>query len=95
MRLLLLGGTGQVGREFRRHLPTGIDCIAPSRAELDLNDPGSITRIFAAEPWSAVVNAAGYTDVDGAESESTIGVRSQCCLHHRDLPSRPGAAGFP
>lgn len=94
MRLLLLGGTGQVGREFRRHLPTGIDCIAPSRAELDLNDPGSITRIFAAEPWSAVVNAAGYTDVDGAESESTIAFAVNAAAPSR-LAIEAGRCGIP
>ena len=34
--------------------------------------PHSITRIFAAEPWSAIVNAAAYTDVDGAESDASL-----------------------
>lgn len=86
MRLLLLGGTGQVGREFRAHLPTGIDCIAPSRAELDLTDADSITRIISAGSWSAVVNAAGYTDVDRAESEPTLAFAI-----NTDAPSRLAA----
>jgi dTDP-4-dehydrorhamnose reductase len=70
MRFLLLGGSGQVGEEFRAlPLPKDVGVVAPSRAELDLEDPRAITRMIVAEPWSAVINAAGYTDVDRAESE--------------------------
>jgi dTDP-6-deoxy-L-lyxo-4-hexulose reductase RmlD-like protein len=49
MRLLLLGGTGQVGEEFRAlAVPTGVEVIAPSRAALDLQDPLAIARMIAA-----------------------------------------------
>ncbi len=94
MRLLLLGGTGQVGREFRAHLPTGIDCIAPSRAELDLTDADSITRIISAGSWSAVVNAAGYTDVDRAESEPTLAFAINTDAPAR-LAAETGRRGIP
>jgi dTDP-4-dehydrorhamnose reductase len=94
MRLLLLGGTGQVGRELRTHLPTGINCIAPSRAELDLNDPHSFTRVFAREPWSAVINAAAYTDVDRAESESTLAFAVNADAPSR-LAAETGRRGIP
>jgi dTDP-4-dehydrorhamnose reductase len=70
MRLLLLGGTGQVGEEFRAlDISSDAEVVAPSRGELDLEDAKAIARAVAAEPWSAVINAAGYTDVDRAESE--------------------------
>ncbi len=94
MRLLLLGGTGQVGREFRTHLPTGINCVAPSRAELDLNDPDSFTRVFATGPWSAVVNAAGYTDVDRAESEPALAFAVNADAPAR-LAAETGRRGIP
>lgn len=94
MRLLLLGGTGQVGREFRAHLPPGIDCIAPSRAELDLTDADSITRIISAGSWSAVVNAAGYTDVDRAESEPTLAFAINTDAPAR-LAAETGRRGIP
>jgi dTDP-4-dehydrorhamnose reductase len=70
MRFLLLGGSGQVGRELRA-LATyrNIDVVAPDREALDLRDPSAIERMIAAEPWSAVINAAGYTEVDRAEVE--------------------------
>ena len=73
MRFLLLGGTGQVGEEFRGlALPEAVEVVAPSRPALDLEDPSAIARMIAAEPWSAVINAAAYTDVDRAESEEAV-----------------------
>ncbi len=70
MRLLLLGGTGQVGAEFRAlELPGGIQLVAPDRSTLDLMDPQSITDLIRRETWSVVINAAAYTEVDRAESE--------------------------
>ena len=73
MRLLLLGGTGQVGEEFRAlPPPKDVEVLAPSRAELDLQDARAVTQIIAAEAWSAVINVAAYTDVDRAESEEAI-----------------------
>jgi dTDP-4-dehydrorhamnose reductase len=70
MRFLLLGGSGQVGKELQA-LATyrDIDVVAPDREALDLGDVSAIEGIIAAEPWSAVINAAGYTDVDRAEAE--------------------------
>src|SRR5215472_17879512 len=73
MRLLLLGGTGQVGEELRAlSLPKDVEIAAPSRGELDLEDPEAISRMMVAESWSAVINAAAYTDVDRAESEQSV-----------------------
>jgi dTDP-4-dehydrorhamnose reductase len=70
MRFLLLGGTGQVGREFLSlDLPKDIEVIAPRRGELDLGDSTAIATRIAAGPWDAVINAAAYTNVDRAENE--------------------------
>jgi dTDP-4-dehydrorhamnose reductase len=75
MRILLLGGTGQVGTEARAlALPTGVRIFAPTRSAVDLEDSAAIANIVAVEPWSAVINAAGYTNVDGAESEEAKAV---------------------
>ena len=73
MRFLLLGGTGQVGQEFSAlALPKDVEVVAPSRGELDLEDPCAIARTIGAQPWSAVINAAAYTDVDHAESQESV-----------------------
>jgi dTDP-4-dehydrorhamnose reductase len=86
MRFLLLGGTGQVGEEFRALARDDVQVVAPSRATLDLEDPLAIARIIATEPWSAVINAAAYTDVDRAESEELIAFAINA-----DAPSRLAA----
>ena len=73
MRFLLLGGTGQVGEEVRRlALPDNVAIFAPGRDALELRDSQALVRMIVAEPWSAVINAAAYTDVDRAESEEAL-----------------------
>jgi dTDP-4-dehydrorhamnose reductase len=70
MRFLLLGGTGQIGGELRAlGVAKDVQIVAPDRSALDLRDAQAMERIIAAEPWSAVINAAAYTDVDRAERE--------------------------
>jgi dTDP-4-dehydrorhamnose reductase len=70
MRLLLLGGSGQVGTEFQAlPLPRGIEVVAPDEAALDLTDRDALDNVVAEGSWSAVINAAAYTDVDRAESD--------------------------
>lgn len=66
-RLLLTGGTGQVGGELRRTLAPLADVWAPGRAELDLEDAGALRAAVARFRPAAVVNAAAYTAVDRAE----------------------------
>jgi dTDP-4-dehydrorhamnose reductase len=73
MRLLLLGGTGQVGEELRAlPLPKNVELVAPNRGAVDLEDPRAIAAVIAAEQWTAVINAAAYTDVDRAETEEPL-----------------------
>ena len=70
MEFLLLGGSGQVGIELRRLAwPQAGRLIAPSRQDVDLENPVSIREIVAARPWAAVINCAAYTAVDRAETE--------------------------
>src|SRR5262249_23648712 len=73
MRVLLLGGAGQVGAEFCA-LPASkrLTVVAPSRAALDLADPLAISQMIASEPWSVAINSAGYTEVDRAENEEGL-----------------------
>jgi dTDP-4-dehydrorhamnose reductase len=70
MRILITGGSGQVGRALKAaRLPRGVTLSAPPRAELDLADPGTLASAIASGPWAAVINAGAYTAVDRAESE--------------------------
>jgi dTDP-4-dehydrorhamnose reductase len=85
MRILVLGGSGQLGTQLRTlALPQGVRVLAPTRAAVDLGDPAAIRRSIAAEPWSVVIDAAGYTNVDGAESEKqlafAVNAQAAACL---------------
>ncbi|MCR5085082.1 MAG: dTDP-4-dehydrorhamnose reductase [Succinivibrionaceae bacterium] len=68
-RVLLVGGTGLLGRELAGCLPgLGAELLAPSHQELDITGAGAREAILALRP-EAVVNAAAYTAVDQAESD--------------------------
>ncbi len=63
MRALILGAGGQVGRALVAALP---DATALRRAEFDITRPEPTGVDWAA--YDTVINAAAYTDVDGAET---------------------------
>jgi dTDP-4-dehydrorhamnose reductase len=77
MKILLLGGNGQVGWELRRALAPFGTVIAVARGRKD-GDGADLSRLEAlaemvrgAEP-DVLVNAAAYTAVDGAEGEPQL-----------------------
>ncbi|PSQ82366.1 MAG: dTDP-4-dehydrorhamnose reductase, partial [Bacteroidetes bacterium QS_1_63_11] len=65
--ILLLGATGQVGHELTRTLAPLGTIWAPGRDEVDLADAKSLRQAVSEEAPALIVNAAAYTDVDGAE----------------------------
>jgi dTDP-4-dehydrorhamnose reductase len=68
-RILLLGGTGQIGRELWRALFPVAHVTAPTRADVDLTSVRDVRRLVADVHPAIVVNSAGYTMVDQAELE--------------------------
>ena len=68
-RILLLGGSGQVGWELQRALAPLGTVIALSRAEADLEQPETLRDTICGNAPDLIVNAAAYTAVDKAESE--------------------------
>jgi len=88
MRFLLLGGTGQVGTEFRAlPLPRHVEVVAPDEHALDLTDHGAIESTITERSWNAVINAAAYTDVDRAE-----GNEATALAINGEAPARLAAA---
>lgn len=69
MRVLLLGGTGQVGREVARLLQGSAEVFAPGREVADLARPERLEAVVREIAPTVVVNAAAWTAVDRAESE--------------------------
>jgi len=74
-RILLVGGNGQIGFELLRSLAVVGTVAAPGRAQCDLSRPDSLRAAVRAARPDVVVNAAGHTDVDGAEREPELAMR--------------------
>lgn len=68
--ILILGGTGQIGRELVRALGSAPHVHAPNRGALDIADSSAVRDCLRAVRPKLIVNAAAYTAVDAAESDS-------------------------
>ena len=72
MKIVLLGKDGQVGWELQRALAPLGDVVALGRGDGDLREPDAIAAKVRAVAPQWIVNAAAYTAVDRAESESDL-----------------------
>jgi len=68
-RILIVGATGQVGRELQRSFAVGGEVIACDRHQADLVDPEQLRNLVRTVAPDVILNAAAYTAVDRAESE--------------------------
>ena len=70
MKILCIGKSGQVAQALaERTAFAGVDCVCLGRPELDLLSVENIEAAFGDTHPTIVVNAAAYTNVDGAESD--------------------------
>ena len=75
MRVLITGARGQLGAALAHELRQapaagggeGHEVVALGRDDLDVTSDAAIAAAVAREKPDAIVNAAAYTDVDGAE----------------------------
>lgn len=73
---LLVFGTGQLGTALvRLAAERGLEMQCLSRREADLATPGACAAAIEKLRPTAVINAAAYTDVDGAEAEEALATR--------------------
>ncbi len=75
MRILLTGGSGQVGQEILRSKPKGVEIINPSRDNLDLADYIACKRIVKDLKPDWILNCGAYTKVDEAEKNIQLSQR--------------------
>ena len=76
MKLLLLGKNGQVGWELQRSLAPLGEVIALDRnSGGDISDLEALANLIRFMQPDVIVNAAAYTAVDKAESESELALR--------------------
>jgi dTDP-4-dehydrorhamnose reductase len=73
-RILLLGAGGQIGRALVRVLSDRYALTALTHSDLDITDDGRLAAAIHDAAPDVVVNAAAYTDVDGAESDPDLAV---------------------
>jgi dTDP-4-dehydrorhamnose reductase len=93
--ILIAGKNGQLARSLRElAMRTGLPIVAVGRPDLDLENKASIDRVMAEVEPCAVVNAAAYTAVDRAESESSSAFRINCDGAAR-LADAAGQRGIP
>lgn len=71
-RILLIGSSGQVGRELQKTLPSLGNLIGVSRETLDLTQLDQIRQVIQEAQPDLIVNAAAYTAVDKAETETEL-----------------------
>ena len=69
MKILLTGGSGQLGKSIIKLKPLHVDLIAPDRSKLDLAETESCIKFVKEEKPDWIINCGAFTNVDKAESE--------------------------
>lgn len=68
---MLTGADGQLGAALQKAaLPAGFTLLCANRARLDIGCPEAVAQFFSAQKIDFCINAAAYTAVDIAETES-------------------------
>jgi dTDP-4-dehydrorhamnose reductase len=87
MAWLITGGSGQLGLAMQKELSLrSIDFLAPNSTELDITNSLAVDRLVQLLKPKVIINAAAWTDVDGAESNksetysvNTVGSQNLVC----------------
>ncbi|KDN15385.1 dTDP-4-dehydrorhamnose reductase [Snodgrassella communis] len=69
MRILLTGSKGQVGSCLRDRLPENWELIASDSQTLNITDAHNVHNMVKTFEPDIIINAAGYTKVDAAETD--------------------------
>ncbi|MGH9837776.1 MAG: dTDP-4-dehydrorhamnose reductase [Blastocatellia bacterium] len=93
MKLLITGAGGQLGRAMQAVL-TGHEMVALTHAQLDITNFDAVCEAITAHRPDVVINAAAYTNVDGAESDQTGAYKHNAAgprnlavaTHHHHIP---------
>ncbi len=76
MKILITGGSGQLGQAFLRTSKPEHELIVLSRSSFDLGNSKQMEAYLLQSEVQAVINCAAYTNVELAESERELAFRS-------------------
>lgn len=93
-RVLILGGSGLLGRALLRHVPPEVAPVHPSETDLPLEHPERIDALLESEAIDRVLLLAAWTAVDACESDperaylvnGVLAGRAARCAGRRGLP---------
>tara|TARA_B100001121_G_scaffold39447_1_gene33744 strand:- start:1545 stop:2447 length:903 start_codon:yes stop_codon:yes gene_type:complete len=71
-KILLLGPNGQLGESLKNHLGKFHDLECADKKKFDFLNPANFSDILKKSKPSLVINAAAYTNVEGAESNENL-----------------------
>jgi dTDP-4-dehydrorhamnose reductase len=91
-RVLVTGANGQLGLALQAATKNfTVDLIFLDKNSLDITDAEAIKEVFASQSFDVCINAAAYTDVDGAEADKALAFAinaaavetlAKACKHH-------------
>nr|WP_277610936.1 dTDP-4-dehydrorhamnose reductase [Microbulbifer celer] len=70
MKVLITGKNGQLGQQLQKQASSGITVIAHGRETLNITDKDQVFTVLKQAQPDVVINAAAYTAVDKAESDT-------------------------
>jgi dTDP-4-dehydrorhamnose reductase len=72
MTWLITGGSGQLGLSLQAELNIqGIEYVATNSSQLDISNPFLVAELVDSISPEVIINAAAWTDVDGAETNES------------------------
>ena len=72
-RVLVTGANGQLGLALQEAAKdSNLDLVFMDKNTLDITNAEEVNKVFATQSFAICINAAAYTDVDGAESNKAL-----------------------
>ena len=72
-RVLVTGANGQLGLALQEAAKdSNLALVFMGKSELDITNAEEVNKVFATQSFAICINAAAYTDVDGAESNKEL-----------------------
>lgn len=72
MKILITGGSGQLGGEIINKSPKGFDLLIPNRDELDLSNKSNCIDYVERNKPDYIINTGAFTNVDKAEIQKDL-----------------------